>query len=86
MCHDYGVGGREFANRTSIGECKQRNIHITATTSRNEFVSERESRDKTLSAPKLLLPSIQMNIAAGTTEYKNDYLAIPMTFKGGFHA
>ncbi|MBE1298807.1 MAG: MBL fold metallo-hydrolase [Alteromonadaceae bacterium] len=86
MCHDYGAGGRDFANRTSIGECKQSNIHITANTSRDEFVSKRESRDKTLSAPKLLLPSIQMNIAAGATEYKNDYLAIPMTFKGGFHA
>lgn len=86
MCHDYGAGGREIANRTSIGECKKHNIHVTASTLRDEFIATREARDKTLSAPKLLLPSIQMNIAAGATEYKNDFLAIPMTFKGGFHA
>ena len=63
--HDYQPGGRELKYETTIGESKRENIQLKASTSESEFVSFRESRDKTLSAPKLLLQSIQLNINSG---------------------
>lgn len=63
--HDYQPGGRAVAWETTIGRSKAENIHIRATTGRDEFVAFRTARDATLSPPRLLLPSIQVNIAAG---------------------
>mgnify|MGYP000209313819 CR=1 FL=1 len=65
MCHDYKAPGRdEYAWETTVGE-EKKNVHIKDGTSEAEFVSMREERDATLSAPRLLLPSIQVNIRAG---------------------
>ena len=63
--HDYQPGGREVAWETTIGASKAGNIHISAATTREDFVAFRTARDKTLSAPRLLLPSVQVNIVAG---------------------
>jgi glyoxylase-like metal-dependent hydrolase (beta-lactamase superfamily II) len=63
--HDYMPNGRPVAFESTIGIEKRNNIQITAETTRNEFVTFRNSRDKTLAAPRLLLPSVQVNIDAG---------------------
>lgn len=63
--HDYAPHGREVLFQTTIGESKRSNIQLKSTTSKNDFVSFRTARDKTLNAPRLLLPSLQVNIAAG---------------------
>lgn len=63
--HDYQPGGRELCFVSTVGEEKAANIHIKANTSQEEFISFRQGRDKTLSAPRLLLPSLQINISAG---------------------
>lgn len=63
--HDYQPGGRSLAFETTIGESKKKNIQIRAETSEKEFVAFRENRDATLAAPRLLFPSVQVNIAAG---------------------
>lgn len=66
MCHDYGAPGRpDVANETSVGAQKAQNIHVGQGRSEAEFVTLRTSRDATLSMPKLLLPSVQVNMQAG---------------------
>lgn len=62
--HDYKPQGRPLAFRTTVGEEKAKNIHLKAATSKDEFVSFREGRDKTLSAPRLLAPSLDWNLGA----------------------
>jgi glyoxylase-like metal-dependent hydrolase (beta-lactamase superfamily II) len=63
--HDYQPNGRPLAFETTIGASKRENIQLKATTSEDEFVSFRNKRDATLAAPRLLSPSVQVNIAAG---------------------
>ncbi len=63
--HDYQPGGRPPAWETTIGASVDSNVHLRGDTSRADFVAFRTGRDKTLSAPRLLLPSIQVNIDAG---------------------
>lgn len=63
--HDYGPNGREILFQTTIGESKAKNIQLSVQTNEKEFVEFREYRDKKLKAPRLLLPSIQVNIDAG---------------------
>jgi len=65
MCHDYGPGGREVAWETTVAEEKAGNIHVGHGTSRDDFIRMRTERDKTLNVPKLILPSLQVNIRAG---------------------
>lgn len=65
MCHDYAPGGREYKHETTVAEQKRANIHVHDGVSREEFIRLRTARDKTLSAPALLLPAIQVNIRAG---------------------
>lgn len=65
VCHDYGPNGRDFACETSIGAQKRGNIHVRHDTAQSEFVATREARDATLDMPKLILPSVQVNIRAG---------------------
>jgi glyoxylase-like metal-dependent hydrolase (beta-lactamase superfamily II) len=81
--HDYQPNGRELRFMSTIGEEKEKNIQIKAHTSENEYVEFRTKRDKTLSAPKLLLPSIQVNINAGklpTMEANGvSYLKMPLS-------
>lgn len=65
ICHDYGPGGREVANETTIGEQRTRNIHVRDGIEEASFVAARSARDATLPAPNLLLPSLQVNLRAG---------------------
>lgn len=83
--HDYSPQGREMKFETTIGESKKMNIQIQQKTNESEFISFREARDKTLKAPRLLLPSIQVNIDAGhlPTQENNgkSYLKLPLNVK-----
>jgi glyoxylase-like metal-dependent hydrolase (beta-lactamase superfamily II) len=63
--HDYQPGGREVRAETTIGKSKAENVQLRATTSKEEFVSFRKKRDATLAAPRLLYPSVQVNVNAG---------------------
>ncbi len=63
--HDYQPGGRKLEFQTTIGESKRRNIQLKEGTSESDFVAFRRNRDGTLAAPRLLFPSVQVNIAAG---------------------
>jgi glyoxylase-like metal-dependent hydrolase (beta-lactamase superfamily II) len=63
--HDYQPNGREVRWRTTIGASKAHNPQLSAATPRAEFVAARRARDKTLAAPRLLYPSVQVNIDAG---------------------
>jgi glyoxylase-like metal-dependent hydrolase (beta-lactamase superfamily II) len=80
--HDYQPGGREVKWETTIGEEKENNIQLKATTSEDEFIQFRAARDKTLAAPKLLFQSVQVNIDAGKmpkpSADKKRYLKIPI--------
>ena len=64
MCHDYGPNGRDIRWETTVGEEKAHNIHI-AGKSRDEFVALRTARDATLAMPKLIIPSLQVNMRGG---------------------
>ena len=66
MCHDYKAPGRDaYAWETTVAEERTRNVHVHEGIGEDEFVAMRETRDATLAAPQLLLPSIQVNIRAG---------------------
>ena len=65
MCHDYGPNGRDIAWETSVAEEKAHNIHVGGGTTRAAFVKMRQARDATLDMPKLILPSLQVNMRAG---------------------
>ncbi|MGZ3775487.1 MAG: MBL fold metallo-hydrolase [Pseudobdellovibrionaceae bacterium] len=80
--HDYMPNGRAMAFESTIGEEKRKNIQLNAETPRAQFVEFRNNRDKTLAPPRLLLPSVQVNIDAGnlpTAEANGArYLKIPI--------
>jgi len=63
--HDYQPGQRALRFATTIGASKRANIQLKAETTRDEFVRFRNERDATLTAPKLLFPSVQVNVNAG---------------------
>jgi glyoxylase-like metal-dependent hydrolase (beta-lactamase superfamily II) len=65
MCHDYGPNGREIRWETSVGDERAHNIHVHDGISEAEFVALRQARDKTLGMPRLILPSLQVNIRGG---------------------
>ena len=65
MCHDYAPGGREYQYQTTVAEQKNTNIHVHDGVSREQFITLRTTRDKTLNVPALLLPAVQINIHAG---------------------
>ena len=86
MCHDYKAPGRDdYAWETSVGDERAHNVHVRDGVGEDAFVTMRQARDATLSAPRLLLPSIQVNIRAGKfpPAHANgvSYLAIPVKFK-----
>lgn len=73
MCHDYKAPGREnFAWRTTVAEQRAKNIHVHDGVSEDEFVAMRTARDKTLSLPALIIPSVQANIRAGALPPPDD--------------
>lgn len=79
--HDYQPGGRELRYETTVGEQKRHNVALSAGTPREQFVAFREARDASLSAPKLLFQSVQVNIDAGRLprpEGELAYLKIPL--------
>jgi len=82
MCHDYGPGGREVRNETTVGDQKKHNIHVGEDCSEEEFVRKRTERDATLGMPNLILPSVQVNIRAGQVPPPEgngvSYLKIPL--------
>jgi glyoxylase-like metal-dependent hydrolase (beta-lactamase superfamily II) len=65
MCHDYGPNGRDIRWETTVAEEKAHNIHVGGGKTRDAFVAFREARDKTLAMPKLIIPSLQVNMRAG---------------------
>jgi glyoxylase-like metal-dependent hydrolase (beta-lactamase superfamily II) len=65
MCHDYGPEGREIRWETTVAAERAENIHVRDGISEDEFVAMREARDRTLGMPRLILPSLQVNMRAG---------------------
>lgn len=80
--HDYQPGGRPVAWVADLGEHKEKNVALSASRSREDFVTWRQSRDSTLSAPKLLFQSVQVNVDGGRLPQPSDnevrYLKIPI--------
>jgi glyoxylase-like metal-dependent hydrolase (beta-lactamase superfamily II) len=66
MCHDYGPAGREIRWESTVAEQRRANIHVRDGISESEFVAMREARDRTLDMPRLILPSLQVNMRAGS--------------------
>lgn len=65
LCHDYQPDGRAMAFATTVAEQKAHNVHVRGDTSEKAFVALRQARDATLNVPRLLLPSVQVNMRAG---------------------
>jgi hypothetical protein len=85
-----GVYVRKRPWETTVSEQCEKNVHVKKGVTEDEFVAMRSKRDATLSAPRLLLPSIQVNIRAGKFPPKENngvrYLLIPVRPKGGAEA
>ncbi|WP_426313144.1 MBL fold metallo-hydrolase [Methylobacterium fujisawaense] len=91
LCHDYKAPGRDvYAWEITVGEQRARNVHVKEGVTEAEFTAMRTARDATLAAPRLLLPSIQVNIRAGKFPPAEAngvrYLTIPVQLKGGAEA
>jgi len=81
MCHDYGPNGRDIAWETTVAEEKANNIHVGGGKTKEEFVRFRTERDATLDMPRLILPSLQVNMRAGevpTDRDGNPMLKVPV--------
>jgi glyoxylase-like metal-dependent hydrolase (beta-lactamase superfamily II) len=82
MCHDYGPNGREIRWETTVGDEKAHNIHVGPGTTREAFIAMRTARDKTLGMPKLIIPSLQVNMRGGelppADEDGNRFLKVPI--------
>jgi glyoxylase-like metal-dependent hydrolase (beta-lactamase superfamily II) len=87
LCHDYlPADRREYVWETTVGAQKQHNIHIHQGVTEDEFVSMRTHRDAELDMPRLILPSVQVNMRAGHMPPADDngiqYLKIPVNVLG----
>ena len=82
LCHDYPSKGRKHCPTTSVAAQKLGNIHVKDGINEAEFVQMRERRDATLSMPRLIIPSVQVNIDAGHLPQPEDngvrYLKVPI--------
>lgn len=82
MCHDYPPNGREAAWQTTVAQQRAHNIHVHDGVGEDDFVAMRQKRDASLEMPVLILPSIQVNIRAGTMPAAESngvsYLKIPI--------
>ncbi|MFT6914915.1 MAG: glyoxylase-like metal-dependent hydrolase (beta-lactamase superfamily II) [Motiliproteus sp.] len=81
MCHDYGPNGRAIEWETTVAEQKANNIHVGDSKTREDFVNFRTTRDAQLSMPKLIIPSLQVNMRAGavpTDQDGNPMLKVPI--------
>ena len=72
MCHDYGPGGRAIAWETTVAEQKEANIHVGQGKTKEDFVKFRTERDAQLAMPKLIIPSLQVNMRAGEVPVDKD--------------
>lgn len=82
MCHDYGPNGRDIQWETTVGDEKAHNIHVGAGKTRDDFIRFRTARDATLAMPKLIIPSLQVNMRAGQLPPKDEsgktFLKVPV--------
>ena len=83
MCHDYKAPGRDYyLNETTVGEERLHNVHVGEGKCEQEFIKMRTERDATLSMPRLILPSVQVNMRAGhlpePEENGQSYLKVPV--------
>ena len=81
MCHDYGPNGRAIQWETTVAQEKAENIHVGGGKTREEFIKFRTERDATLDMPKLIIPSLQVNMRAGevpTDKDGNPMLKVPV--------
>ena len=83
MCHDYGPDGREIKWESTVAEQRAHNIHVGDGISEDAFVEMREARDRSLDMPRLIMPSIQVNMRAGyfppAESNGTVYLKVPLT-------
>ncbi|TVU87666.1 MBL fold metallo-hydrolase [Vreelandella titanicae] len=85
LCHDYKAPGRDtFQHETSVAEQRSENVHVHEGISEDEFVTMRTERDATLGMPRLIIPSVQVNMRAGelppAEENGTVYLKVPLNF------
>ncbi len=82
MCHDYGPNGRDIKWETTVCDEKAHNIHVGGGKSKEEFVKFRTERDAQLDMPKLIIPSLQVNMRAGQLPPKDEsgktFLKVPV--------
>jgi len=82
MCHDYGPGGREISWETTVRDERDENIHVGNGKTKAEFVAFRTARDEQLAMPKLIVPSLQVNMKAGSLPQEDDngmaYFKVPI--------
>ncbi|MGJ8606140.1 MAG: MBL fold metallo-hydrolase [Marivita sp.] len=81
MCHDYGPGGRDIQWETTVADEKAYNIHVGGDKTRADFIKFRTERDAQLGMPKLIIPSLQVNMRAGevpTDKDGNPMLKVPV--------
>ena len=72
MCHDYGPNGRDIQWETTVAEEKEHNIHVGKGKTREDFIKFRTERDAQLAMPRLIIPSIQVNMKAGNLPEPDD--------------
>ncbi|KAA9009473.1 MBL fold metallo-hydrolase [Histidinibacterium aquaticum] len=82
MCHDYGPNGRDIQWETTVAEEKAQNIHVGGGKTKEEFVKFRTERDAQLDMPRLIIPSLQVNMRAGELPPPDDtgkrFLKVPL--------
>ena len=82
VCHDYAPNGREFLWETSVAAQRAANIHVGNNVAEDSFVDMRQTRDASLAMPRLIMPSIQVNMRAGhmpeAEENGATYLKVPI--------
>ncbi|WP_417688675.1 MBL fold metallo-hydrolase [Roseibium sp.] len=82
MCHDYGPNGRDIQWETTVGAEKEHNIHVGGGKTKEEFVKFRTERDAQLDMPKLIIPSLQINMRGGKLPPKDEsgktFLKVPV--------
>lgn len=86
FCHDYPPVGAQPVESQTVAELRAHNVHLTADTPREQFVSLRRARDASLPVPALMIPAVQVNIAAGRLPTPDSdgrvYLRMPLNSIG----
>ena len=86
VCHDYPPESRQPQWQTTVGEQREKNIHVRDGISEEQFVVMRSARDATLEMPSLIIPAIQVNVRAGEMPAPEAngirYLKVPLNALG----